>query len=168
MEAKFYQTKRLYKADIAAHFLIIFCGAFAAALFKGVWVWTLAIIAIVITDVIMYTDYKGKIIADEKGVTVVKTFLGRKVGEKFFKYSEVQDTDCGIEPVWSRLHTTRYIMELTLKIRDGSKIVLMNTMKIGTGFPATEPDKYKQYLHEQPLMQISHYIDSKLHLNTTV
>lgn len=167
MEAKFYQTKRLVTADIAAHALIIIVCAFTVGYFKNAAAYVLAVIAIIITDLILYTNYSGKIIADENGITVIKTFWGRKVGEKFIEYSEVQDTDCGIEPVWNRLITTQYVMELTLKMRDGSKIVLMNTMKIGTGFPATEPEKYKQYLHEQPLMKISHYIDSKLHLNAS-
>lgn len=162
MEAKFLQTKRLVKADIAAHFLILFCCAFVFVLYKNIVVHVLAIITIVIKDVIMYTDYHGKIVADENGVTIFKTFLGRSFGKKFIEYNKIQSTDCGIIT-----GSTRYAMEFTLKMRDGSKIVLYNTMKIGASFPATEPDKYKQYLHEQPLMKISHYIDSKLHLNTS-
>lgn len=162
MEAKFLQTKRLVKADIAAHFLIIFCCAFVFALYKNLVVLVLAIITIVIKDVIMYTDHHGKIIADENGVTIFRTFLGRSYGKKFIEYGKIKSTDCGILTA-----STKYAMELTLKMRDGSKIVLYNTMKIGASFPAEQPDKYKKYLHEQPLMKISHYIDGKLHLNAS-
>lgn len=167
MEAKFLQTKRLVKADIAAHFLIMFCCAFVFALYKNFVVLVLTITTIVIKDVIMYTDYHGKIIADENGVTIFRTFLGRSYGKKFIEYSKIKSTDCGIITSRQRGGGTSFAMEFTLKMRDGSKIVLYNTMKIGASLPAEQPDKYKEYLHEQPLMQISHYIDSKLHLNTT-
>lgn len=167
MEAKFFQTKQKLKIDIAAHVLMIFLCACVAVYFKSTLVYVLIAIAIIAVDFIFYTDYQGKIIADENGITVIKTFLGIKVAEKFIEYSKVRGTDCGVNPVWRRIGTTRYIMEFNLKMRDGSKIVLCNTMNIGTNFLANEPDKYKQYLHDRPLMKISHYIDSKLHLNTS-
>ena len=167
MEAKFFQTKQRFIIDIAAHILMIFLCACLAVYFKSTLVYVLIAIAIIVVDIIFYTDYQGKIIADENGITIIKTFLGIKVGEKFIEYSKVKGTDCGVNPVWSRIRTTRYIMEFALKMRDGSKIVLCNTMNIGTNFLAAEPEKYKQYLSEQPLMKISHYIDSRLHLNTS-
>ena len=167
MEANFFQTKQRFKIDIAAHTLMIFLCACVAVYFKSTLVYVLIAITIIAVDIIFYTNHQGKIIADENGITIIKTFWGIKVGEKFIEYSKVKGTDCGVNPVWSRIRTTRYIMEFALKMRDGSKIVLCNTMNIGTNFLAAEPEKYKQYLSEQPLMKISHYIDSRLHLNTS-
>ncbi|MCM1330612.1 MAG: hypothetical protein NC253_14370 [Ruminococcus sp.] len=167
MEAKFSMEKKLLKIDIAAHILMIFVLACLTVYFKNIAVFVLAIIAIVIKDVIMYTDYHGKIIADESGVTVVKTFFGRAAGKKFIEYGKIQSTDCGVETVGNRLRTVSHTMIFTIKMKDGSKIVLYNIMKIGASFPAEQPEKYKKYLSEQPLMQISHYIDGKLHLNTS-
>lgn len=126
--------------------------------------------AIAVWAAIMYGIYwafSGELVANEKGVTVVTMFFDKKIKEKFIAYSDIDYTDCGVSTYGTRGWGIYYHMYFIIKKKNGSKFTASNRLNIASSFPANEPDKYKQYLHEQPLMQLSHYIDSKLHLNTS-
>ena len=110
----------------------------------------------------------GSVTADEKAVVIVSTLFGKTVRKRVIEYSEIDSTECGVETeLRRRWGGVRYTMVLTIKMKDGLEALFLKVLNIADGFPASEPDKYKQYLHDQPLMKISHYIDSKLHLNTS-
>ena len=115
----------------------------------------------------IYWAFSGELVADERGVTVVTMLLGKKVKEKFIEYSDIDYTDCGVSTYGTRGWGVFYSMYFVIKKKGGSKITVFNRLNISSSFLANEPDKYKQYIHNQPLMKISHYIDSKLHLNTS-
>lgn len=110
--------------------------------------------------------FSGEIIADENGVTVVTTFLGIAVGKKFIEYGDIDLTDCDVETDGSRWGVS-HTMIFTVKMKNNSIISVAKKLDIDANLPAAEPEKYKKYLSEQPLMQISHYIDGKLHLNAS-
>lgn len=110
---------------------------------------------------------RGEIIADENRITVVTTFFGKAVKKKVIEYADVDRTDCGVETFGTKGGNVIYIIKFTIKMKGVSRFTVSAKMNIAGSFPANEPEKYKQYLHEQPLMKISHYIDSKLHLNTS-
>lgn len=115
----------------------------------------------------IYWAFSGELIADENGVTVVTMLFGKKIKEKFIEYSDIDYTDCGVSTYGTRGGGIFYSMYFTIKKKGGSKFTVSNRLNISSSFLANEPDKYKQYIHNQPLMKISHYIDSKLHLNTS-
>lgn len=168
MEAKFGQTKDGISFFKAVHVAAILFGIFAICCSENKLVGLVIYLAVYTPIDVLFMNYKGKIIADESGITVIRTIFGRKISKKFIDYSEIQSTDCGVDTVWNRLMTTRCVMKFTLKMKDdNSEIAFLSTMNISVSFPAEQPDMYKQYLHEQPLMQLSHYIDSKLHLNAS-
>lgn len=115
----------------------------------------------------VYYAFGGELIADEKGVTVVTTFWDKKIKEKFIEYSDIDYTDCGVSTYSARGWGISYSMYFTIKKKSGSKYTVSNKLNISSSLPTNEPDKYKRYIHNQPLMQLSNYIDSKLHLNTS-
>ena len=115
----------------------------------------------------IYWAFSGELVADERGVTVVTMLFGKKVKEKFIEYSDIDYTDCGVSTYGTRGRGVFYSMYFVIKKKSGSKITVSNRLNISSSFLANEPDKYKQYIHNQPLMQFSHYIDGKLHLNTS-
>ncbi|MCM1024732.1 MAG: hypothetical protein NC395_11855 [Prevotella sp.] len=166
MRAKFNSTKTVQNIIIA-----LFLVTIAAMLIVGISQENnlLMFIPVGVFLVITYIliAFHGEIIADEKGITVVTTFLGIAVWKKFIKYGDVDRTDCGVETVGYRWDRVSHIMEFTIKMKGIKRITVSKRLNIGASFPAEQPEKYKQYLHEQPLMQISHYIDGKLHLNTS-
>lgn len=110
----------------------------------------------------------GSVTADEKAVVIVSTLFGKTVRKRVIEYSEIDGTECGVETeIRRRRGWVSYTMVLTIKMKDSLEAQFLKVLNIDSSFPASEPDKYKQYLHDQPLMKISHYIDSKLHLNTS-
>ncbi len=170
MEAKFGQTKDAIDFYILVRVFIIIFGVFVISCSENKLVGFLIFMAVYLPIDVFFMRYKGKIIADESGITVVRTLFGKEIIKKFIKYSEIQSADCGVDTIGIKsIGATRYTIEFTLRMKDDdSEIVFMSTMNIDNRFPAAEPDKYKEYLQEQPLMKISNYIDGKLHLNTSV
>lgn len=166
MEAKFRltpTTDNLLVISLFAMFLTFLILCFLEVLF-------LLVVAAAAWIVIMfgiYWSFSGELVADEKGVTVVTMLFGKKIKEKFIEYSDIDYTDCGVSTYGTRGWGISYSMYFTIKKKGGSKFTVSNRLNISSSFLANEPDKYKQYLHEQPLMKISHYIDSRLHLNTS-
>lgn len=166
MEAKFRltpTTDNLLVISLFAMFLTFLILCFLEVLFLLV-VAAAAWIAIMFG---IYWSFSGELVADEKGVTVVTMLFGKKIKEKFIEYSDIDYTDCGVSTYGTRGWGISYSMYFTIKKKGGSKFTVSNRLNISSSFLANEPDKYKQYLHEQPLMKISHYIDSRLHLNTS-
>lgn len=133
-----------------------------------------AVIPMLVTFVLLfavmggaYYAFGGELTADEKGVTAVTTLFGKKIKKKFIEYGEIDRIDCGVQARGTRGWGIFYSMFLSIKMKGFSKYTVFKRLNISSSLPTNEPDKYKEYLHNQPLMQISHYIDSKLHLNTT-
>lgn len=166
MRAKF---DRLEIVDniILALFLIMVVATFIVAFSLENDLWMLLPAAVYLVIVFILLAFHGEIIAGEKGVVVIYTFSGKRVGKKSVAYKDIDRTECGVRSGgdrWGRVHHT---MKFTIKMKGVSRITVFKSLDISASFPAEQPDKYKQYLHEQPLMQLSHYIDSKLHLNTS-
>lgn len=164
MKAKFDSTKTtenifivLLLAMVFAVFILSFQNIMAALIPAAVF---LVLVGLCLAC-------RGEIIADENRITVVTTFFGKAVKKKIIEYADVDRTDCGVEAFGTRVRSVSYIIRLTIKMEGVSRFIVSAKMNIASSFPVEQPDKYKQYLSEQPLMKISHYIDSKLHLNTS-
>lgn len=165
MEAKFDSTKtteNIFIISLLAMVFAIFILSFQDISF------TLIPFAVFLVIAGLCLACHGEIIADENRITVVTTFFGKAVKKKFIEYADVDRTDCGVEAFGTRGNSVSYIIRLTIKMKGVSRFIVSAKMNIAGSFPVEQPDKYKQYLHEQPLMKISHYIDSRLHLNTSV
>ncbi|MDE6746843.1 MAG: hypothetical protein K2J72_09430 [Oscillospiraceae bacterium] len=117
--------------------------------------------------VVALCSLHGSVIADEKATVIVSVLFGKTVRKKVIDYSNIKNVKCGVESHGMRYGNVVYEMVLTITTVDELEAIFLKRLNIETDFPASEPDKYKQYLHDQPLMKISHYIDSKLHLNTS-
>lgn len=167
MEAKFNSTKTIGNILIAFILVavaatLVFCFSYEnhpmIIFFPG---------AVLLAMAVILSSFHGKIIANEEKITVVTTFFGKAVRRKNIEYNDIDRTDCGVDTVGNRLGSVSHMMTFTIRMKSGSKITVFKRLGIGASFPAEQPEKYKQYLHEQPLMKISHYIDSKLHLNAS-
>ncbi len=166
MEAKFDSTKTIGNIIIAL-FLIMVAATFIVGFSQEneLLMFIPAAVFLVITYIL--SAFHGEIIAGEKGVVIIYTFCGKKVGKRSVAYRNIDRTECGVETVGDRWGRVSHVMNFTIKMKGVLRITVSKRLDIGASFPAEQPDKYKQYLHEQPLMKISHYIDSKIHLNTS-
>ena len=167
MKAEFERTKtveNIIVVSLVLTFLAIFILSFM--LENALWAFLPAGIWFMVCCICL--SCHGEIIAGEKGIVIVSKFFNRKIGKKVVLYSDIDRTNCGVESVGYRYGRVSHVMKLTIKLKGSSRIIVSMGLDIDSSFPASEPDKYKQYIHEQPLMQLSHYIDSKLHLNTSV
>lgn len=164
MNAKFDSTETTGKILIIS-ILAMFFGIFILS-FQGV---SFALIPLPIFLIVvgLCMACRGEIIADEEKISVVTTFFGKAVRKKFIEYNDIDRTECGVEAYGVRSGIIRYTIRLTIKMKGVSRFIVYANMNIEGSFPAEQPDKYKEYLHEQPLMQISHYIDRKLHLDAS-
>ena len=167
MKAKFDRPEIIDNITIALFLVMIVAMFIVCFSFENkLWMFLTAAVFLVIMYILL--AFHGEIIAGEKSVVVIYTFGGKRVGKKFIAYKDIDRTECGVKTGGDRWGRVHYTMTFTIKMKGVSRITVFKSLVISANFPAEQPDKYKQYLHEQPLMQISHYIDSKLHLNTTV
>lgn len=166
MNAKFESTKTTEQILIMS-ILAMFLAMFILSLMFGNALWVFPPVVIFLAELFLLLFFRGEIIADEEKITVVTTFFGKVVRKKIIEYNDIDRTDCGVEAYGIRGGSIRYIIKLTIKMKGVSRFIVSANMNIAGSFPAEQPDKYKEYLHEQPLMKISHYIDSKLHLNAS-
>lgn len=110
---------------------------------------------------------KGGAYADDEKFVVYHEFFEKSVFVSAFKYEDIAEVLCAVETFTTRNGRIYYEMVLTVKMKDESEFCVTKRLDILEDFPAQQPDEYKKYISEQPLMKISHYIDSKLHLNTS-
>lgn len=164
MEAKFDSTKTTENIFIISLLASVFAVFILS--FQNIIV-ALIPVAVFLVIVGLCLAFHGEIIADEQRITVITTVFGKAVKKKFIEYADVDRTDCGVEAFGTRMGSVSYTIRLTIKMKGVSRFIVSAKMNIASSFPVEQPDKYKQYLSEQPLMKISHYIDSKLHLNTS-
>lgn len=113
------------------------------------------------------SSFHGEIIADEKRITIVTTFWGKNIRKKYIEYGDVDCADCGVETFGNRWGSVFHTIKFTIKLKNISEFTVSDRLDIEANFPAEQPEKYRQYLDEQPLMQISNYINNKLNLNTS-
>lgn len=166
MKAKFDRTETIDNITIALFgVMVVVMFVVAFSLENGLWMFLPAAVYLAILGILL--AFHGEIIAGEKGVVVIYTFCGKRVGKKSVAYRNIDRTECSVRTGGDRFGRVHHVMKFTIKMKGVSRITVFYQLDIGASFPAEQPDKYKQYLEEQPLMKISHYIDSKLHLNTS-
>ena len=166
MRAKFDRTETIDNITMAL-FLLMVVTIFIVGFSLENELWMFLPIAVFSAIIGILLTFHGEIIAEEKGVVVIYTFCGKRVGKKSVAYRDIDRTECSVKTSGDRFGRVYHVMKFTIKMKGISRITVFNHLDIGPSFPAEQPDKYKQYLEEQPLMKISHYIDSKLHLNTS-
>ena len=81
--------------------------------------------------------------------------------EKVIKYNEIESAEYHIEDVRSRLLFYYYTFILVIKKKSGRQIKIAVSLDIDEKFPMENPEEYKKYLDEQPIMQMCKYINER-------
>lgn len=113
---------------------------------------------------------KGGAYADDEKLVVYHEFFEKSVFVSVFKFEDIAEVLCDVEIVTKKQGIRRvyYEMVLTVKMKDESEFCIIKGLDIFKDFPAQQPDEYKKYISEQPLMQLSYYIGKRLNLDTSV
>lgn len=111
---------------------------------------------------------KGGAYADDEKFVVYHEFFEKSVFVSAFKYEDIAEVLCAVETLTTRNGIRRiyYEMVLTVKMKDESEFCIIKRLDILEDFPVQQPDEYKEYISEQPLMQLSYYIGKRLNLDT--
>lgn len=107
------------------------------------------------------TDYNGEISADDTAVSITYRIFSVITFTRKYEYSLIEYTSTDVEVVGGQ-GIVIYWLTLSVNTKNGKKIKLQKKLDIPRDMPANEPDKYKEHLNNQPLSQISDFINEKL------
>lgn len=128
-------------------------GALIVVVISGILTMTAVVACVIISD------SHGLITADDDGVTVVSVFFGKEIIRPKMEYDKIECAECDVKTVGTRYGGVLYKMFFTVKMKDGSEISVFEELNIESGLPASKPDEYKNYINQQPLMQLCRYIN---------
>lgn len=119
-------------------------------------------IACFVASLILYsTDYSGEISADDSAVSITYRIFSVITFTRKYEYSLIEHTATDVEVVSGR-GIVSYWLTLSVCVKNGKKIKLQEKLDIPRDMPANDPDKYKEHLGNQPLSQISNFINEKV------
>lgn len=109
----------------------------------------------------------GSAYADEEKFVAYHEFFGKSLFVSAFRYEDIAEVLCEVKSTGTRFGSVIHEMILTVKLKDEMEFSMLKRLDISGDFPASQPEEYKEYISEQPLMQLSNFINEKLHLNTS-
>lgn len=114
---------------------------------------------------IFLSFFKGGVIrARGKQVIISHNFMGGRAFVSRIGYNEIAYAEYHIKALHSRWGFSNYILIMEINKKSGKKISLYNELDIKESFPTENPDEYREYLKEQPLMQLCKYINERARL----
>lgn len=133
---------------------------FMTAFFVSLAVFILSVIGLISVHL-----FKGGIIrADEEQVVISHNFMGVKAFASYMGYDKIECVDYQIEDVRSKVIFYYYKLILVIKKKSGKKVKVSVRLDIKENFPMENPEEYKEYLDEQPLIKICKYINERSRL----
>ena len=153
-------------------FIIFFTFSFSAMLvtlgyaiigeeYRSVFFISLTVFVLSVIGLIIVHIFKGGLIRiNEKQVGISHNYMREKV----IKYNEIESAEYHIEDVRSRLLFYYYTFILVIKKKSGRQIKIAVCLDIDEKFPMENPEEYKKYLDEQPIMQMCKHINERSRL----
>ena len=122
-----------------------------------------AIILIVsaVAAVILLNIKGGVIYAKSDKLVISHSFASRKVLISRIRYEDIEYADYNVTQKRSRLGFYCYVFELNIHMKNGKKIKLCADLHIPEDKPMCDPDGYKRYLNDLPVMKLCRYINVK-------
>lgn len=122
-----------------------------------------AIILIVsaVAAVVLLNIKGGVIYARSDKLVISHSFASRKVLISRIRYEDIEYADYNVTQKRSRLGFYCYVFELNIHMKKGKKIKLCADLHIPEDKPMCDPDGYKRYLNDLPVMKLCRYINEK-------
>lgn len=122
-----------------------------------------AIILIVsaVAAVILLNIKGGVIYAKSDKLVISHSFASRKVLISRIRYEDIEYADYNVTQKRSRISFYCYVFELNIHMKNGKKIKLCADLHIPEDKPMCDPDGYKRYLNDLPVMKLCRYINEK-------
>lgn len=122
-----------------------------------------AIILIVsaVAAVVLLNIKGGVIYARNDKLVISHSFASRKVLISRIRYEDIEYADYNVTQKRSRLGFYCYVFELNIHMKNGKKIKLCADLHIPEDKPMCDPDGYKRYLNDLPVMKLCRYINEK-------
>lgn len=103
----------------------------------------------------------GVIYAKSDKLVISHSFASRKVLISRINYEDIEYADYNVTQKRSRLGFYCYVFELNIHMKNGKKIKLCADLHIPEDKPMCDPDGYKRYLNDLPVMKLCRYINEK-------
>ena len=103
----------------------------------------------------------GVIYARSDKLVITHSFASRKVLISRIRYEDIEYADYNVTQKRSRLGFYCYVFELNIHMKNGKKIKLCADLHIPEDKPMCDPDGYKRYLNDLPVMKLCRYINEK-------
>lgn len=122
-----------------------------------------AIILIVsaVAAVVLLNIKGGVIYARSDKLVITHSFASRKILISRIRYEYIEYADYNVTQKRSRLGFYCYVFELNIHMKNGKKIKLCADLHIPEDKPMCDPDGYKRYLNDLPVMKLCRYINEK-------
>lgn len=168
MKCRFDSTGKLETAYLSAKvIMIIFASLFLSCKrsiddFSAVMIVSAIIFAVSAAAAFVLHNVKGGVIyvkSDE--LVIVHSFAAREVLVSRISYADIEYADHNVTQKRSRICFYCYVFELCIHIKNGKKIKLYIDLDIPENKPTSDPDGYKQYINDQPIMKICRYINER-------
>lgn len=122
-----------------------------------------AIIFIVfaVAAVVLLNIKGGMIYAKSDKLIITHSLASRKILVSRISYEDIEYADHNVTQKRSRLGFYCYVFELIIHMKSGKKIKLCVDLNIPEDKPMCDPDGYKRFINDQPIMKLCRYINEK-------
>lgn len=103
----------------------------------------------------------GVIRARGKQVIISHNFLDGNAFVSYIGYNEITYAEYHVESLRRGYSFYGYSLSLTINKKSGKKVTLSKSLDIEKNFPTENPDEYKEFLKEQPLVKMCKYINER-------
>ncbi len=110
----------------------------------------------IIVHLIKSNRFGGYVLYKENSIAVCR---GRK--KLIIPIENIESVSC-LPEVTSRNHTVKHMLVFTVILDTGKKLEFYAKLDIDKDMPVQQPEKFKEYIAEQPMMKLYEYINECL------
>ena len=152
-----YETAIVIVIMSASLFLAFIGREFSAAMTA----WAIIFIISAVAAVFLLNIKGGVIYAKSDKLVITHSLASRKVLISRISYEYIQYADYNVTQKRSRISFYCYVFELIIHMKNGKKIKLCVDLNIPENKPTGDPDGYKRYINDLPMMKLCRYINEK-------
>lgn len=148
-------------AVLAVSLAIAFFGSFDDRGLAPGGVSLIIFIVSAVVAVVLLNIKGGVIYAKSDKLVITHSLASRKILISKIRYEYIEYADYNVTQKRSRLGFFCYIFELNIHMKNGKKIKLCVDLDIPENKPTGDPDGYKRYINDLPMMKLCRYINEK-------
>lgn len=164
MKCKFDSTGTLGTLYETAIVIVVISATLFLSLIRSEFSPAVSAIILIVSAVaaVALLNIKGGVIyAKSDKLVISHSFASRKVLISRINYEDIEYADYNVTQKRSRLGFYCYVFELNIHMKNGKKIKLCADLHIPEDKPMCDPDGYKRYLNDLPVMKLCRYINEK-------